>query len=124
MCCITIETDVLMANFFGSPKCGMMGMNGAELEKIEKCAKVLANNLPGYVFYDLSPKKIDKLVKENKEFVLDDGKMYYRGGRIDRDQYNRVYISDISQKISEIVDEFFQYRLYDKEIKRQMQIQA
>lgn len=124
MCCITIETDVLIANFFGSPQCGLMRMNGAELEKIERCAIVLANNLPGYVFYDLSSKRIDRLVKENKEFVLDGGKMYYRGGWIDRKQYNKVYASDISEKISNIVDGFFQYRLYDKEIKRQMQVHA
>lgn len=64
----------------------MAGMNGVELEKIEKCAKVLANNLPGYVFYDLSQRSINNLVKNKKEFVLNDGKIYYRGAKIDREQ--------------------------------------
>lgn len=124
MCCITIETDVLIANFFGSPENELAGMGGVELEVIEKCAKVLANNLPGYVFYDLSSKKIAELVEENKEFVLNDGKMYYRGPGIDRKQYNKVYVPAISKRIGEIVDGFFRFGLYDKEIKRQMQVQA
>ncbi len=124
MCCITIETDVLVANFFGSPESGLAGMDGVELEVIEKCARVLANNLPGYVFYDLSPKKIAELVEENKEFVLNDGKMYYRGPGIDRRQYNKVYVPSIARRIGEIVDGFFHFGLYNKEIERQMQVQA
>lgn len=124
MCCITIETGVLVANFFGSPENESVGQNGVELELIEKCAKVLANNLPGYVFYDLSSRKIEEFVEENKEFELRDGKIYYRGEKIDRKQYNKVYVPSISKRIGEIVDGFFRYGLYNKEIKRQMQVQA
>lgn len=124
MCCITIETDVLIANIFGSPQKILAGMDGVSLEVIEKCAKVLANNLPGYVFYDLSFRKIEGFLKENKDFVLNNDKIYYRGEKIDREQYNKVYVSAISQKIGEIVDAFFYFGLYNKVIKRQMQVQA
>lgn len=124
MCCITIETDVLVANVFGSPEKELAGMDGVELETIEKCAKVLANNLPGYVFYDLSSRKVESFLKENKGFTLSDGTIYYRGEEIDRRHYNRVYVPAISNKISEIVDNFFRFGLYNKEIKRQMQVQA
>lgn len=124
MCCITIETEVLMANFFGSPECEFTGMDGVELEKIEKCAKVLANNLPGYVFYDLSPKKIKELTKENHDFLLNEGKIYYRGKKINRDQYNNIYSVSISKKISGIIDGFFKLHLYDKEIQILMPVRA
>lgn len=124
MCCITIETDVLIANIFGSPQKEQLGMDGVELEVIEKCAMVLANNLPGYVFYDLSFKKIEEFLKENKDFILNGSKIYYRGINIDREQYNKVYIPAISKKIGEIVDAFFSFGLYNKVIKRQMQVQA
>ena len=124
MCCITIETDVLVANFFGSPECRFTGMDGVEVEKIEKCAKVLANNLPVYVFYDLSLKKINELTKENHDFLLSEGKIYYRGKKINRDQYNNIYSASISEKIGRIIDGFFRLRLYDKEIKILMPIRA
>lgn len=124
MCCITIETDVLVVNVFGSPEKKSTGMDGVELAVIEKCAKVLANNLPGYVFYDLSSRKIEAFLEENKAFTLNDGIIYYRGEKIDRKQYNRVYVPPISNRISEIVDNFFHYGLYKKEIKRQMRVQA
>lgn len=124
MCCITIETEVLVANFFGSPECIFTGADGVEVEKIEKCAKVLANNLPGYVFYDLSVKKINELTKENHDFLMNGGKIYYRGKKINRDQYNTIYSASISEKIVRIIDGFFRLHLYDKEIKILMPIRA
>lgn len=124
MCCITIETDVLMANFFGSPKCGQMAEEGVELEKIERCARVLANNLPGYVFYDLTQKKIISFMKENKDFILQDNKISYHGRKINRNKYNNIYSEKISSKISEVVDAFFDQKLYDKDIKILMPVQG
>lgn len=124
MCCITIETDVLVANVLGSPEKQRAGIDGVEMETIEKCAKVLANNLPGYVFYDLSSKRVEAFLQANKDFELNDGKIYYRGAKINRKQYNKVYVPTISNRISEIVDGFFHFGLYNKEITRQMQVQA
>lgn len=117
MCCLTIETDVMLANFFGSPKYEELGENVATINNIEKCAKILANNLPGYVFYDLTPKKIESLIKEDRNYAYgDDGRIIYRGEKIDRKSYNMIYTQEISNKISKIVDDYFQNRLFDEDI--------
>lgn len=117
MCCITIDTEVLLANFFGSPGYMEMNEDSVAIGTIEKCAIVLANSLPGYVFYDVTQKKIRELSERNKDYVIHQGRVSYRGKGIDRNQYNRIYTYKISHNIEQIVDLFFQYHLYDRQIK-------
>lgn len=116
MCCITIDTEVLFANFFGSPEYRGNGHEGADIEVIEKCARVLANNLPGYVFYDLTPKAIAEVTRENKDYVMVENKIFYRGESIDRNACNSIYTSGISKRIGQVVDGFFSQGLYDKKV--------
>jgi len=124
MGCLTIETEVLLANFFGSPENPRWTEDGVPIVVIEKCAKTLANNLPGYVFYDLSRRRLWNVVNENREYVLSGENIIYKGGEIDREKYNKVYASDISEKMSTVVDSFFKFRLYEKEIKLLMPVRA
>lgn len=117
MCCVTIDTEVMLANFFGSPEYRKMQEDSVEIETIEKCAIVLANNLPGYVFYDVSPKAIRKLSEKNKGYILEGKRVKYRGREIDLKQYNRRYTPKISDSIEKIINSFFIYQLYNKQVR-------
>lgn len=118
MGCLTIDTETLLANFFGSPEYEKSGLDKVGIDTIEKCAITLANNLPGYVFYDTTRKSIRKLSEKNKGFILDGDIVYYRGDKINRHKYNRSYINWISNSIEDIVDSFFKYRVFEKSVKR------
>lgn len=124
MCCITIGTDVMLANFFGSPGYLTSGLDGADLDVIKKCAVTLANNLPGYVFFDLTQKKVDALVNGNHGYIYQGGKIMYIGKGIDLKRYNDSYTPGISEKIEKIVNGFFKQQLYAKEIKPLVQVYA
>ena len=116
MCCITIETEVLFDNFFGSPEYKKFGNKGADIETIEKCAKVLANNLPGYVFYDLTPRKIREVIRENKCYIQEGSKIFYVGESINRNLTNKIYTKNISEKIGQVVDGFFIQGIFDEKV--------
>lgn len=116
MCCITIDTEVILANIYGSPEVNLMKGDGIRIDVIEKCAVVLANNLPGYVFFDATPAAIKKVAIENMDFKEENGKVYYYGDKICRDYYNRIYTPSIAEKITNLVDGFFKYKLYDAQV--------
>lgn len=77
---------------------------------------MLANNLPGYVFYDLTPKKIEEVTRENRNYIQMGHKIFYRGGTIDRNACNSIYTPSISKRIGQVVDGFFSQGLYEKKI--------
>ena len=84
MSCITIDTEVLFANFFGSPEYYKFESQGATPEILEKCAILLQNNLPSYVFYDLTKKSVLRVIKNNSGYEMgDNGEVFYRGKKID-----------------------------------------
>lgn len=112
MSCITIETDALLANFFGSPEYETIGENEISIKIIERCAIFLANNLPGYVFFDLSKDSISYVAKKSLWYQIDGDNIIYSGLKIDRDNYNRVYSARIANKITNMVDDFFVNKLY------------
>lgn len=117
MCCITIDTEVLFANFFGSPEYQKYEEQGATPEILEKCAILLSNNLPGYVFYDLTEKKILEVIKKNPGYKIEvNEEIFYRGQKINREYYNNIYTPMISERIKSVVDTFFNERLYEKKI--------
>lgn len=120
MCCITINTEVLFANFFGCEAFREQEalMHGVELTVIERCALTLSNNLPGYVFFDLSERNVERLLEENKDYYRKDGKIFYRGDKIQLEDYNSIYIDYVSARIREIVTGFFNNHLYNEKVQK------
>lgn len=116
MCCITIDTEVILANIFGSPELNLMRGEGIGVDIIEKCAVVLANNLPGYVFYDVTLPAIQKTTLENISFKIEHGKVYYFGNPICREKYNQIYTPTIASKIINLIDGFFKYEMYNDSV--------
>lgn len=98
--------------------------NDISVDTLEKCAKILANNLPGYFCYDLSMKAIKRVIEDEAQypirmFTLDkENKIHYSGAWINLRECNACYIKEISEKIPEIVNGFFKYRLFEKDIIR------
>ncbi len=124
-CCITIDATTLLCNFFGSPYYQTLedNENGVSIKTIEKCAKVLANNLPTYLFYDATIKGIRRAINEdgkifnlNKILRLQDNKIYYNDSTIDLAKCNSCYTKNIANEITQIVNNFFIYKMYRKEI--------
>ena len=112
MSCITIETDAMLANFFGSPEYEKIGESKVNIQIVEKCAIFLANNLPGYVFFDLSKNSINDVARNSPWYQLDGDDIIYSGVKIDRDNFNYIYTSRIANRITNTVDDFFVNELY------------
>lgn len=115
MGCISIDAKVLLYNFFGSQSFNL-NKESVPLEIIDKCAIFLANNLPGYVFYDSNVSSIIRVTKKNPEFILSEGKVICKGNNINLEIINNIYSKTISNKIQEIVNDFFENNLFEKEI--------
>lgn len=118
MCCIKLSAEAVLVNYFGSPlfqssdnDTGMVNVSS-----IQSCAAFLANNLPGYVSYDISIKALQEAVKSGMFQMSADGSKIALQEDVDRQRYNWSFPSSIANRIEKIVDKFFQRELYKREI--------
>ena len=133
MCGLHLRTDLLLACFFASENSHKIGAKCVNIKVIEKLAIYLANNLPGYVSYDLSEESIEKVVylsavkakyeprdREGKEVVsyyyfrYKDGNVFYNDSKylLDFNYYLSLYPTDLVDKITIITNSFFENKRY------------
>lgn len=116
MCCINLDTRVILANFFGSPYFDEIPGESVDLEKIRQCAVFLSNNLPGYVNYDLSRKELENAASTGQFALVEDGTCISKQQDIDREKVNKVYPQYIAEKLKKLSDDYLMKHLYEKTI--------
>lgn len=115
MCCIQIRADVLLENVLGHCDVEKMGISKMSIGNIGKCGIYLENNLPGYVDCETNEEVLSRTarlcgysVDEDKQIDLCTVANIGRG-------WNRVYPDHLAEKIEEIVEVFFEERLYEED---------
>lgn len=112
MCCIILDAKVILNNFFGSPNFDTK-IIGARVKKrtINQCSIFISNNLPGYVFCDLSEAAIGEAIGEGNFEYDDREESFIFKQKIDRSEYNQFYPQTIAEQLEHIVDYFLKSNL-------------
>lgn len=114
MCCIQVRADVLLRNVLGYREIKEIGISNISINDIGKCGIYLENNLPGYVDCETDEYVLRRtaelcgyLVDEDKQIDLESI------DNIDL-RCNRIYPTQLSNKIEEITRVFFEEKLYEE----------
>ena len=118
MSCLRIDLETILNIFGGHPIFFNEFPNGiVKKEIIEKCAIYLINNLPGYVYCDISGDEIKKAIKDNDRISYHEEKEIFIYKKLkNRNYYVSSYSKSIGEKIISLIDYFLKEKLYEKEI--------
>lgn len=104
MCCLRVETDVLLANIMNSKN-----YNGVELTVYDlgNCVRYIANRMPGYLDSDVSSDRVGEIATMYPELFEYDGVFVKRGQYLPRIEFfNQKYPEHIIERICAIINDF------------------
>lgn len=114
MCCIQVRADVLLRNVLGYREIKAIGISKISISDIGKCGIYLENNLPGYVDCETDEQVLSRTA-ELCGYLVDEDK------KIDLDcindidlRCNRIYPDQLANRIEEIIQVFFEEKLYEE----------
>lgn len=115
MCCIQINSEILLENVLGSDE---IKKGAVSFKDIEKCGIFLENNLPGYVKCDVNMDIMSRLARNYGCTLEGDTTIVLTNVCSVKRRNERFYPADIAKRIGDIVDAFWQQGEDERDVVR------